>query len=131
MENFGTYANKATVNNGTAHGPGYSGGSGIGHSYTLPFGETVYDDYHVYAIEWSPNSIVWSVDGASYHTVTPASLPAGTASNRGSVIRSVRIANSRHCSWLGALRSQLSNRATTQSVVTQARLCDTRANLTK
>ena len=78
MENFGTYANNATVNNGTAHGPGYSGGNGIGHSYTLPFGETVYDDYHVYAIEWSPDSIVWYVDGASYHTVTPASLPSGT-----------------------------------------------------
>ena len=46
--------------------------------YTLPFGETVSDDYHVYAIEWSQNSIVWYVDGAAYHTVTPASLPAGT-----------------------------------------------------
>ena len=78
MENFGTFNNNATINNGTAHGPGYSGGSGIGHSYTLPFGETVYDDYHVYAIEWSPDSVVWYVDGAAYHTVTPASLPAGT-----------------------------------------------------
>jgi len=84
MENFGIYQDKAgihdntSINNGTAHGPGYSGGSGIGHSYTLPFGETVYDDYHVYAIEWSPDSIVWYVDGASYHRVTPASLPAGT-----------------------------------------------------
>ncbi len=51
-----------------------------GAPYTLPFGETVYDDYHVYAVEWSPNSIVWYVDGASYHTVTPATLPAGHAS---------------------------------------------------
>ena len=78
MENFGTFNNNATLNNGTAHGPGYSGASGIGHSYTLPFGETVYDDYHVYALEWSPDSMVWYVDGASYHTVTPASLPPGT-----------------------------------------------------
>jgi len=77
MENFGTFNNNATINNGTAHGPGYSGSNGIGHAYTLPFGETVYDDYHVYAIEWSPNSIVWYVDGAAYHTVTPASLPSG------------------------------------------------------
>ena len=77
MENFGTFNNNATINNGTAHGPGYSGGNGIGHAYTLPLGETVYDDYHVYAVEWSPNSIVWYVDGASYHTVTPASLPSG------------------------------------------------------
>jgi beta-glucosidase len=78
MENFGTLNNNATVNNGTAHGPGYSGASGLGAPYTLPFGETVYDDYHVYALEWSPDSMVWYVDGASYHTVTPASLPAGT-----------------------------------------------------
>ena len=77
MENFGTYNNNSTVNNGTAHGPGYSGGNGLGAPYTLPFGETVNDDYHVYAVEWSPNSIVWYVDGASYHTVTPVSLPAG------------------------------------------------------
>ncbi len=52
--------------------------NGLGAPYTLPFGETVYDDYHVYAVEWSLNSIVWYVDGASYHTVTPATLPAGT-----------------------------------------------------
>jgi uncharacterized protein (TIGR03437 family) len=77
MENFGTFNNNASINNGTAHGPGYSGGNGIGKSYTLPFGEKVADDYHVYAIEWSPDSIEWFVDGASYHKVTPASLPAG------------------------------------------------------
>src|SRR6266478_130434 len=77
MENFGTFNNNASINNGTAHGPGYSGGNGIGKSYTLPFGEKVADDYHVYAIEWSQDSIEWFVDGASYHKATPASLPAG------------------------------------------------------
>ncbi len=77
MENFGTFNNNVSINNGTAHGPGYSGGNGIGKSYTLPFGEKVADDYHVYAIEWSPDSVEWFVDGASYHKVTPASLPGG------------------------------------------------------
>ena len=77
MENFGTYSNGASVNNGTAHGPGYSGASGIGKSYTLPFGERVADDYHVYAIDWSQDSIEWFVDGTSYQKITPASLPAG------------------------------------------------------
>ncbi len=77
MENFGTYDDNESVNNGTAHGPGYSGADGISQSYTLPYGERVEDDYHVYAVEWSKNSIVWYVDGASYHTVTPASIPAG------------------------------------------------------
>src|SRR5580698_10766361 len=48
MENFGTFNNNATVNNGTIHGPtsssagagDYNGGDGIGASTTLPFGET-------------------------------------------------------------------------------------------
>jgi uncharacterized protein (TIGR03437 family) len=78
MENFGTFNNNVSINNGTAHGPGYSGGSGLSKPTTLPFGEKVADDYHLYAIEWSENSINWYVDGNLYHTVTPASLPAGT-----------------------------------------------------
>ena len=78
MENFGTYQNDLTKNNGTAHGPGYSGGNGIGKPYTLPLGQTVSDDFHVYSIEWSQDSIVWMVDGVQFHKVTPASLPAGT-----------------------------------------------------
>src|SRR5579872_4233167 len=79
MENFGTYnnVNNVSTNNGTAHGPGYSGGSGIGKSTVLPFGEKVADDYHIYAIEWSQDSIEWFVDGVSYHKITPASLPSG------------------------------------------------------
>ena len=77
MENFGTFNNNLSINNGTAHGPGYSGGNGITQAYTLPFGETVSDDFHVYAIEWSQNSVEFFVDGASYHKVTPASLPSG------------------------------------------------------
>ncbi len=77
MENFGTFNNNATVNNGTAHGPGYSGGSGITAAITLPFGETVYDDYHIYALEWSENMVQFYVDGVPYNTVTPASIPAG------------------------------------------------------
>jgi uncharacterized protein (TIGR03437 family) len=78
MENFGTFHNNVSINNGTAHGPGYSGGNGIGKSYTLPLGEKVAENYHVYTIEWSQDSMEWFVDGASYHKVTPASLPKGT-----------------------------------------------------
>ena len=77
MENFGTFNNNTSINNGTAHGPGYSGGSGITAAITLPFGETVYDDYHVYALLWSPNSVQFFVDGVSYNTVTPSSIPSG------------------------------------------------------
>jgi beta-glucosidase len=80
MENFGTYGNvtDASINNGTAHGPGYSGANGIGKSYTLPLGEKVADDYHIYAIQWSQNSVAFYVDGALYSTVTPSSIPAGS-----------------------------------------------------
>jgi uncharacterized protein (TIGR03437 family) len=77
MESFGPFDNNASINDGTAHGPGYSGAGGITEAYTMPFGERTADDFHVYAIEWSPNSIEWFVDGVSYHTVTPASLPSG------------------------------------------------------
>lgn len=84
MENFGTFSNNATVNNGTIHGPGNGSAappdyppSGIGKSTQLLFGDTVYNDYHVYAVEWSENSIEFFVDGVPYQTLTPSSLPAG------------------------------------------------------
>lgn len=77
MENFGTFHNNASINNGTAHGPGYSGGNGLTAAFTLPAGETVSNNYHVYAIEWSQNSIQWFVDGVAYHTVTSASITSG------------------------------------------------------
>jgi beta-glucanase (GH16 family) len=64
---------------GTLHGPGYSGANGIGNTFTLPDGALFSDAYHVFAVDWSPNKIVWSVDGMVYHSVTPADLPAGTA----------------------------------------------------
>jgi beta-glucanase (GH16 family) len=77
MEAFGTFQTSGNRNSGTIHGPGYSGGNGISKSYTLPAGQTIYDDFHVYAIEWQPDSIEFFVDGAAFHKVTPASLPPG------------------------------------------------------
>src|SRR5215471_9356970 len=75
MENFGTFQNNVSINNGTAHGPGYSGSTALGSHTTLPFGQKVADDYHVYAIEWKQDSIQWFVDNVPYHKITPASLP--------------------------------------------------------
>ncbi len=63
---------------GSLHGPGYSGGSALSKSYALT-GSTFDGDYHVFAIEWTTNKIVYSVDGNAYQTLTPASLPAGTS----------------------------------------------------
>jgi beta-glucanase (GH16 family) len=48
---------------GTAHGPGYSGGGGVTGSVDV--GNTT--DFHVYAVEWGPQSIVWFADGVEYH----------------------------------------------------------------
>ena len=61
---------------GTAHGPGYSGGSAVGTRYTLP-GANFNDDFHVFAIEWSESRITWFVDDVIYRVITPADLPAG------------------------------------------------------
>jgi len=71
MENIGR---EASTVHGTIHGPGYSGAGGIGAGYTLPNGQHFYDDFHVFAIDWSPNQISWSVDGNVYQTRTPADL---------------------------------------------------------
>jgi serine/threonine-protein kinase len=74
MENIGREPD--TVH-GTVHGPGYSGAHGIGKPFQIAAGRFA-DDYHIYAVEWTPERIDFLVDGQSYHTVTPASLPAGT-----------------------------------------------------
>ncbi|WP_430784203.1 family 16 glycosylhydrolase [Actinoplanes sp. G11-F43] len=69
MENVGKEPNNLY---GTIHGPGYNGGSAISGKRTLnaPLG----DAFHSYAVEWSPNLIVWQLDGVEYFRVTPASL---------------------------------------------------------
>jgi beta-glucanase (GH16 family) len=74
MENIGR--EPSTVH-GTIHGPGYSGGKGIGAPFSIASGHFA-DDYHVYAIEWEPNEIRFYVDGNLYETRTPADLPPGT-----------------------------------------------------
>lgn len=75
MENIGR---EPSLAHGTIHGPGYSGGNGIGAAYTLPHNKRFADNFHVFAIEWEPNTIRWYVDGKLYETRTPTDLPAGT-----------------------------------------------------
>ncbi|MEV4476678.1 RICIN domain-containing protein [Nonomuraea salmonea] len=69
MENIGREPN--TVH-GTIHGPGYSGGGGIGAGYTI--GAPFADAFHTFAVDWSPNLIVWYVDGVEFQRRTPADL---------------------------------------------------------
>lgn len=76
MENIGK---EPSIAHGTLHGPGYSGGSGISASYTLPDGRKLSDDFHTFAVEWEPNVIRFYVDGLLYKMRTPADLPPGTS----------------------------------------------------
>jgi beta-glucanase (GH16 family) len=69
MENVGF--EPSTVH-GTIHGPGYSGSGGIGAGYSI--GGAFADGFHTFALDWSPNRLVWSVDGNVYQTRTPADL---------------------------------------------------------
>jgi beta-glucanase (GH16 family) len=73
METVGS--NPTTVY-GTLHGPGYSGTGGLSGSRILPDNALLSAAYHIYAVDWSPDKIVWSVDGFVYHTETSSSIPA-------------------------------------------------------
>lgn len=73
MENIGR---EPAIVHGTMHGPGYSGAAGIGAPDTLARGAFA-DDFHLYAVEWNPGEVKWSVDGHQYFRTTPASLPTG------------------------------------------------------
>jgi len=71
MENIGR---EPHIVHGTIHGPGYSGGNGVGNSHTqatAPFS----DDFHIYAVEWEPEIIRWYVDDELTFTVTADDVP--------------------------------------------------------
>ena len=75
VENLGR---EPSIAHGTMHGPGYSGAAGPTAAYTLPDGAKFSDDFHLFAIEWETNKIVWYVDGTAYSTMTPADTKGGT-----------------------------------------------------
>jgi beta-glucanase (GH16 family) len=74
MENIGV---EPSIAHGTIHGPGYSGGNGIGGSYVLPAGN-LSDDFYTFAIEWTPDQIRWFIDDTNYFTATVTDIPSGT-----------------------------------------------------
>jgi len=51
------------------HGPGYSGGNPITGDFSLPDGESFAEDFHVFAVDWDPSRITFSVDAEVYHVV--------------------------------------------------------------
>jgi beta-glucanase (GH16 family) len=62
-------------NQGSIHGPSFTGGSGLGTQYDFPNGETA-ATFHTYGMIWSPGSVSYYVDDYTqpYVTYTPASL---------------------------------------------------------
>ena len=74
MENVGK---EPSIVHGTLHGPGYSGGNGLGAPYTI-MGAKVADDFHVFAVEWESNTVRFYVDDHLYETRTLSDLPKGT-----------------------------------------------------
>jgi beta-glucanase (GH16 family) len=74
MENVGR---EPSVNHGSLHGPGYSGGSPLTAIYTLQ-NARLSDDFHIFAIEWAPGVVRFYVDGNLYQTRTPADVPSGS-----------------------------------------------------
>jgi beta-glucanase (GH16 family) len=75
MEWIGSYPGQVA---GTLHGTNYSG-SGLTASYKLPAGQTFSDAYHVFAVDWYPGEIVFSVDGVVYSDEKESAIPAGYA----------------------------------------------------
>jgi uncharacterized protein (TIGR03437 family) len=77
LENFGPGGgDDASTVHGTIHGPNFAD-AGVGAPYHLPNQEKFTDDYHLFSIEWSANSVHFFVDGTDYEPLTPASLPTG------------------------------------------------------
>jgi beta-glucanase (GH16 family) len=71
MENVGF--EPSTVH-GTIHGPGYSGGAGVGAGYSLPGGQAFADAFHTFTVDWEPGAITWYVDGIQYSRKTSADI---------------------------------------------------------
>jgi beta-glucanase (GH16 family) len=69
MENVGRTPNTVY---GTIHGPGYSGANGVGGTRNI--GTPLGNAFHVYAVDWSPNLIIWRIDGSEYFRATPSQI---------------------------------------------------------
>ncbi|HWC18519.1 MAG TPA: glycoside hydrolase family 16 protein, partial [Terriglobales bacterium] len=71
----------ANTTSSTNHGPGYSGGSGIGSRFSFPGGGQVNDaDYHTYGVVWSPYQMQFYRDDWTkpFLTVIPSDIPSGS-----------------------------------------------------
>jgi beta-glucanase (GH16 family) len=81
MENRGSEPNTifSTIHGPTSNGTDYNGGEGVGSSDILGGSQDFYSSFHLFAVNWGPNSVTFSVDGAPFATLTPANLPSGAS----------------------------------------------------
>jgi beta-glucanase (GH16 family) len=56
----------------TIHGPGYSGAAGV--AGTIDLDDELANGFHVFAAEWTPTRIDWSLDDVAFHSATPADV---------------------------------------------------------
>lgn len=69
-------------NEGSVHGPGFTGGTGLGTRYFFTPPATAGSAFHTYDMIWSPGSVSYYIDDGPnfthpYATFTPANVPAG------------------------------------------------------
>jgi beta-glucanase (GH16 family) len=75
MENIGS---EPGINHASLHGP-----SSVAHhsdltgTYLMPTGQSLADDFHIYALEWEPGIARFYVDSDNYATFKQAQWPAG------------------------------------------------------
>jgi len=72
-----TKGSQIDTNHGSLHGPVYFGGNDLTATVTLPGKPKLSDDFHIYATEWSPDTVKFFVDTTLYETRTPKDMPAG------------------------------------------------------
>lgn len=63
-----------TIMIGSVHGPGYSAGEAVSKAYDL-VDDRFDTSFHIFGIEWSPESIRFYVDDVLYNQITPKDVP--------------------------------------------------------
>ena len=74
MEHRGQRPKEST---GAIHGKGFSAGEAIGGRYLAK--TPLHEDFHLFALEWSPTQLRWFVDEDLFLEVSPDQLPKGSS----------------------------------------------------
>ncbi len=59
--------------NSAIHGPGYSGNTPFVKRDSSMMSDPV-TNWHIYSVDWAPDSLVFKIDGRAYYTVTKAAI---------------------------------------------------------